>query len=84
MSRSAYKVWIDRRASLVRQDMRRNCPRDIADGTLRLALHLSDVEHAYLVAHNPELGHEDTRLQDAAWARFIAHPCSAPFRVNKV
>jgi len=65
--------------------MRRNAPRDLASGTLRLALHLSDAEAAYLERNNPDtLGHPDTRVHDAEWHRFIRHSDSAPYRVNAV
>jgi hypothetical protein len=47
---------------------------------MRLALHLSDLEHEFLMTFNPELQNES----GAAWAKFIAHPDSTPFRVNKV
>lgn len=60
--------------------MRRQVPKDICSGTLRLALHLSDLEHAFLMAQNPELQEES----GPGWAKFIAHPDSAPFRVNRV
>lgn len=75
-----YRTWIDPRAAAERAEMRRIVPRDICSGTMRLALHLSDVEHSYLLAMNPQL-HDEC---GPAWARFIAHPDSAPFRVNKV
>jgi hypothetical protein len=77
---SAYKTWIDPRAAKTRREMRRNTPKDICSGTMRLALHLSDLEHQFLQTFNPELQEES----GPAWARFIAHPESAPFRVNKV
>jgi hypothetical protein len=77
---SAYKTWIDPRAAKERNNMRRTLPRDICSGTMRLALHLSDLEHEFLMTFNPELQNES----GAAWAKFIAHPDSTPFRVNKV
>ena len=77
---SAYKTWIDPRAAKERSKMRQTLPRDICSGTMRLALHLSDLEHEFLQTFNPELQDES----GAAWAKFIAHPDSAPFRVNKV
>jgi hypothetical protein len=61
--------------------MRQACPRDIASGTLRLALHLSDAEDAFLRRHNPALDSDDA---DSEWAKFISHPDSAPYRVNRV
>lgn len=60
--------------------MRRTVPRDICSGTMRLALHLSDVEHTYLTHWNPELREES----GPGWAKFIASPDSIPFRVNRV
>lgn len=60
--------------------MRATQPKDICSGTMRLALHLSDLEHEFLRTFNPELQDEN----GAEWAKFIAHPESAPFRVNKV
>lgn len=80
-----YNTWVDRRADVTRKMMREQCPRDLASSTLRLALHLSDLEAAYLERKNPEsLGLPPGPDHDAAWAKFIAHPASAPYRVNKV
>lgn len=82
---SAYRTWIDPVAIPTRQQMRRQAPRDLASGTLRLALHLSEAEAAYLEFHNPDtLGHPDTAVHDAEWAKFIKHSDSAPYRVNRV
>lgn len=82
---SRYKIWLDPRATATRQQMRRSAPRDIASGTLRLALHLSDLEHAYLERANPDtLGLPEGIEHDTAWANFIKHPDSAPYRVNRV
>ena len=61
-------------------------PRDLASRTMRLALHLTDSEHAALEAFNPDtLGrHDDERLRSQYWRQFIESSASAPFRVNKV
>jgi hypothetical protein len=80
-----YCTWLDPRAMRERARMRRQAPRDIASGTLRLALHLSDQEYRFLETKNPEsLGLPPGPDHDAAWARFISHPDSEPYRVNKV
>jgi hypothetical protein len=80
-----YRTWIDPRASVTRNQMRQQAPKDLAGATMRLALHLSDVEHQALQVANPDtLGLPVGPDQDAAWAKFIAHPDSAPYRVNKV
>lgn len=80
-----YCTWLDPRAIRERARMRRQAPRDIASGTLRLALHLSDQEYLFLETKNPEsLGLPPGPDHDAAWARFISHPDSEPYRVNKV
>ena len=83
---SKFKTWIDNRAALERAKMRLQTPKDLCSKTLRLALHLSDLEHEYLERNNPDtLGrHDDERLRSKYWAEFIAHPASAPFRVNHV
>ena len=78
---SRYRIWIDPRAEVTRKQMRAACPRDIASGTLRLALHLSDAEHTYLCRMNPALDGDDA---DGEWAKFISHPDSKPYRVNRV
>lgn len=80
-----YRTWFDPRATVTRKMMREQAPRDIASTTMRLALHLSDKEHQWLERANPEsLGLPPGIDHDAAWAKFIAHPDSAPYRVNKV
>ncbi len=78
--------YLDPVAEIRRREMRRSRPKDLADKTMRLALHLSDAEHYALEAANPEtLGrHDDERLRSQYWAQFIANPASEPFRVNKV
>lgn len=81
-----FRTWIDPRAAVNRELMRQKTPKDLCSGTLRLALHLSDLEHAQLELLNPEtLGrHDDERLRADYWRQFIAAPESAPFRVNTV
>ena len=65
--------------------MRQQRPKDLASRTMRLALHLSDVEAGRLESLNPDtLGHDDAALRANYWRRFIESPESAPFRVNKV
>jgi len=77
---------IDKRAQKERNRLRRNQPKDLAGATMRLALHLSDIEHDFLERMNPEtLGrHDDERLRSMYWAKFMASPESEPYRVNKV
>lgn len=58
-------------------------PRDLAGGTMRLALHLSIQEHDELVRLNPDtLGAPDQKLADLYWYDFCSSPESAPFRVH--
>jgi len=74
---------LDPRAEKHRQWMRNNPAKDLASGTMRLALHLSSEEHAALERLNPDtLGHDDTKLHDLYWRDFIENPASAPFRVR--
>ena len=49
---------------------------------MRPALHLTDLEHAYLQRNNPELGQEDSRLRSAAWLKFITSHDSDPYKVQ--
>jgi hypothetical protein len=82
---SKYRTWLDPRAIVTRNQMRSLVAKDIASGTLRLAMHLSEEEAAFLEFHNPDtLGHADPVIHDAAWGAFIKHPDSAPYRVNRV
>lgn len=78
-----YNVWIDPRAAQTRQELRRLTIRDFAEKSLRWALHLSAEEMQYLERNNPEsLGAlSDPALYKAAWAAFVNHPESKPFRV---
>lgn len=79
-----FKVAVDPRAEIQRQIYRQQLPRDLASGTMRWALHLSDIEAAYLEEQNPEtLGrHDDERLRSMYWKRFIDGPDSAPFKIG--
>lgn len=80
-----YSTWVDPRAHVTRQMMREQAPRDIASGTMRLALHLSTQEEAYLEQKHPEsLGLPPGPDRDRAWRKFIESPASAPYKVNKV
>jgi len=79
-----YRTWVDARKDPERREMRKQTPKDIGSGTMRLALHLSDTELQYLELMNPDtLGHPDSKVHDAEWGRFINHPESSPYRVNK-
>lgn len=80
-----YQTWIDPRAASKRHELRSLAPRDVASGTLRLAMHLSDLEEYWLERMNPDtLGLPSGIDRDAAWGKFVAHPDSAPYRVNKI
>lgn len=73
-----YLTFIDPRADETRKKMRQQVPRMLARGTMKLSLHLSDVEHAYLVKNNPDFDLDSKR----EWDKFIKHPDSKPFRVQ--
>jgi len=80
-----YQVWTDPRAASKRHELRSLAPKDLASGTLRLAMHLSDLEEFWLSSMNPDtLGLPPGKDRDAEWAKFIAHPESSIYRVNKV
>lgn len=83
---SKYRTWIDPRAAVTRSQLRKLEIRDAAVGTMRWALHLSHEEMHYLELMNPDtLGcTHDARQYKAEWAKFIAHPDSAPFKVQAV
>lgn len=78
-----YQILVDPRAEETRKKMRQQRPRMLAKGTMKLALHLSDVEHEYLLKNNPDLtlDGEDGKRE---WAKFIEHPDSAAFRVQRI
>jgi hypothetical protein len=66
--------------------MRKVKANDLASGTMRLALHLSEAEASFLERMNPDtLGCvADPRLYKAEWDAFVKHPDSKPFRVTGV
>lgn len=69
----------------MRRTLRGKPMKDLCSGTMRMALHLSDVEHAALRRLNPDtLGAPDTRIACAAWKLFIESPDSARYRVREV
>ena len=56
--------------------------RDLKD-CARWGLHLSQEEHAFLVARNPDtLGHDDQAIADKYWALFMGDPASKPYRIQ--
>lgn len=76
---------IDPRAEVTRSQMRALPLKDFASGTMRLALHLSDLEAYRLEALNPDtLGHDDAKLRDRYWADFAKSSESNPFKVRNV
>lgn len=79
-----YNVWVDPRAEEERKKIRGQTIRDMGTGTLRWALHMSDLEDWYLHHFNPEtLGClADPALYKQEWARFINDPQSKPYRVR--
>lgn len=81
---SKYTVClIDPRAAVTRQQMRQLPQKDLCSGTMRMALHLSELEAESLERNNPDtLGHDDGRLRDQYWADFINAPESREFRVR--
>jgi len=78
-----YMIFVDPRAEETRKKMRQQKPRTLASGTMKMALHLSDIEHAYLVKNNPDLDEEGIDGKEC-WRKFINHPDSAAFRVQKI
>ena len=77
--------FVDPRAEVTRGQMRQQQARDLCSGTMRMALHLSDLEAASLERNNPDtLGIGDEKLKSAYWSDFIARPESQAFRVNRV
>jgi len=74
---------IDARAAEYRKKVNRLAPKDLKD-CARWGLHLSDLEHAWLVKNNQDtLGHNDSRLHDMYWKDFISNPASKPYRVQE-
>lgn len=80
---SNYRTWIDPRAVVTRNQLRRVDIRDFAEKSMRWALHLSDLEFAFLERENPDtLGAiRDPALYKAEWAKFVNSPESKPFKV---
>lgn len=81
-----YRTWIDPRAAVTRQQLNQHAIRDLGSKTMRWALHLSDKEMAYLEQHNTDtLGRwDDPKVYNAEWAKFIDHPASRPYKVQRV
>ena len=81
---SKYRTWIDPRAEETRKQIRGQTIRDMASGTMRWALHLSEEEMRYLELNNPDtLGCiADAKRYKEEWARFINGPESKPYKVN--
>jgi len=68
-----------------RKLMRQQRPKDMCSSTLRLALSLSQAEHAALERLNPEsLGHANQEVNMTAWRKFCESPQSDPYKVNTV
>ena len=81
---SRYQTWIDPRAAKTREQLSKLDIKDLGDGTMRWCLHLSDLEMAYLERNNPDsLGAlSDPALYKAAWAKFVQHPESKPYKIQ--
>jgi hypothetical protein len=79
-----YRTMIDPRADVTRKALAANVGSGDLGGAMRWALHLSDVEAAYLEFHNQDtLGlPEDSKQRDVEWRKFIEHPDSKPFRIG--
>jgi hypothetical protein len=74
---------IDPRAEMTRSQMRQLPQKDLCSGSLRLALHLSDLEAESLARNNPDtLGHDDAQLNKQYWADFANSQESKQFRVR--
>jgi len=53
------------------------------EGIGRWGLHMSTEEHDWLTAANPDtLGHNDSALAKAYWAKFLCSPESKPYRMR--
>ena len=80
-----YQTLIDKRATLTRSQLRALSIRDLGVGTMRWALHLSELEAHMLEVLNPDtLGlPEDSKQRDIEWRKFIEHPDSEPFRIQR-
>lgn len=83
---SKYNIWIDPRAAKTRAQLRSLELSDLASSTMRWALHLSEEELRYLEEHNPDtLGVvPDSLLYKQEWMRFLNHPESNPFKVQRI
>jgi len=81
-----YRTWIDPRAAVTRSQLNQCDIKDLGSKTMRWALHLSDKEIAYLEQHNADtLGRwDDPRIYNEEWKRFIDHPESQPYKVQRV
>jgi hypothetical protein len=81
-----YRTWIDPRAAETRKQLNRLEIRDLGSQTMRWALHLSEKEMAQLERLNPDtLGNfSDPKQYNAEWAKFINHPASKPYKVQRV
>jgi len=75
--------FIDPRAAETRRNMRAQDAKDICSGTMRIALHLSDLEHDWLRINNPDtLGHLDSKLSDDYWRQFCESSYSNPYKIR--
>jgi len=74
---------LDLRAAAYRKKVNTLAVKDLKD-CARWGLHLSDLEHQWLVKMNPDtLGHDDSRLNDGYWKDFMNDPASKPYRVRE-
>ena len=73
---------IDPRPAEFRLQLNSRLVRDLKD-CARWGLHLSTEEHESLMLANPDtLGHDDQKLRETYWKRFMAHPASKPYRIQ--
>lgn len=82
---SSYQLWIDPRAEVTRNQLRKIDIRDFGDKSLRWSLHLSTEEMDYLEQHNPDtLGClKDPALYKQEWAKFINSRASDCYKVAR-
>ena len=76
--------FIDPRPERFRRQCRNTIPKDLADKTMRWALHLSEEEHHWLTVNNPDtLGCPDQLLRNGYWRKFSESPESKPYRIQQ-
>jgi len=79
-----YKILTDPVGEERRKALRQQTLRDLGrvnaggPGAMRLALNLTDLEHEYLIANNPQLADDDS----GEWLKFIRSSESDPFKVG--